>query len=136
MRRRRHSALGRGCFGIVVIGTVFLIIELSGCADRRMDKAGPVREAVSKPQKWSAGVRAWARRNPVQLAAVLIRTRYAIGVRERHALEEAGVDLINTSGDVVTGYLGCAALVRVSRFEFVRYVELARPLPVPHRRLP
>jgi hypothetical protein len=120
----------------VLIGTVFVVIELSGCADRRVGTAGPVREAASESQKWSAGVRAWARRNSVQLTAVLIRTRYPIDARESHVLEEAGVDVISTSGDVVTGYLGCAALVRVSRFEFVRYVELARPLPLPHRSLP
>lgn len=136
MRRRRHPALGRARFGIVAIGAVFMVIGLSACADRRVRKAGTVREAASESLKWSAGVRAWVRSNSGQLIAVLIRTRYAIGAHERHALKAGGVNVISTSGDIVTGYLDCVALVRVSRFEFVRYVEMSRPLPVPHGRFP
>ncbi len=130
--RRLGPAPGRGCFGIVAIGAVFIVIGAGGCADRQVTSAGAAREVASERFKWSAGVRAWARRNSGQLTAVLVRTRHAIGVHERDALEEAGVDVISTSGDVVTGYLGYAALVRISRFEFVRYVELSLPLSLPH----
>ncbi len=136
MRRRRHPALGRGSFGVVAIGAVFMVIGLSGCADRRVGIDGTVPEAASESLKWSAGVRAWVRSNSDQLIAVLIRTRYAIGAHERHALKASGVEVIGSSGDIVTGYLDCAALVRVSRFEFVRYVERSRPLPVPDGRVP
>lgn len=133
---RRRSVLATSGIGVVMIGTVFMAVGAGACAERWAAKAGTVREATSVSHKLSAGVCAWAQRSSGRATAVLIRTQGAIGASERRALKKAGVDVISTSGDVVAGYVHSAALARLARLNFVRYVELSRPLPVSHRSVP
>ena len=59
---------------------------------------------------------------------VLIATVGTISDDQRMQLEQLGCDVRTVAGDVITASLPASSLASLGEMDFVRYVELARPL--------
>ncbi len=74
------------------------------------------------------GLRAESSEAGTEAIAVLIRLRGAPGARERQALQRAGVQVLASSGDLVSGRIAGKYLLRLAQLPFVMRIERAQPL--------
>lgn len=106
----------------------FAAVLAAACSQPPVAPAGTDGAGSQALHKLSAAVQARSRAGHSGTIWVLIRTTAPLSGAERTALEGLGMSVQRVSGDVTVGTIDTEQVGRLAALNFVRYVDLARPV--------